>query len=570
MRLPNLIATRKGRLAAFFLLYVTEGIPLGFAATAVATQLRRMDVSPAEIGAFVASLYLPWAFKWAFGPLVDVFAIERFGRRRGWIIVTQILLAATLMSTMLIPLPEKLGLFTAVLLVHNTFGAMQDVAIDALAVGTLHEDERGLANGMMFAGASVGQAVGGAGVLLLAGYTGFQSTFVFVACAILAVTLFVVLPMREPPGPPRPARTAGVSPLRAALGEMRAFSVDSFRAFLGTRGAYAAVLFALLPMSAMALSLSLQSNLAVELGFDDDQLALLNLWAVLVNGVFTVIGGYLSDIFGRRRTLALFTALMTPPTIWLAIELQKYGWVMPVDVSAPNRPAVPAALVTAMWIAVIAYNVGQGLMYGVRSALFMDVTNPRVAATQFTAYMALMNLGIAYSAAWQGIAAEWIGYPKTLWIDAIFGLACLVLLPWIVGTPGNTPDGGAPKRARFTALLFGLGCLAWLPYRLSPDALGQGRPIAEIVFTVVFVGAALFLLAGAAVLAPQRGHALLRAGAWLAPLLLAMYARRWQAQLPQVFESLFLVVPLIGAALLLALAWRSWRELDDNNPAGAA
>ena len=58
MRLPNLLASKNGRLAAFFFLYVTEGIPLGFAATAVATQLRRMDVGPAEIGAFVGSLVM--------------------------------------------------------------------------------------------------------------------------------------------------------------------------------------------------------------------------------------------------------------------------------------------------------------------------------------------------------------------------------------------------------------------------------------------------------------------------------------------------------------------------------
>jgi hypothetical protein len=45
--------------------------------------------------------------------------------------------------------------------VHNSFGAMQDVAIDALAVNTLHEDERGLANGVMFAGAALGMALGG-------------------------------------------------------------------------------------------------------------------------------------------------------------------------------------------------------------------------------------------------------------------------------------------------------------------------------------------------------------------------------------------------------------------------
>ena len=183
MRLPNLLATKNGRLTAFFLLYVTEGIPLGFAATAVATRLRRLDVGPAEIGAFVGSFYLPWAFKWAFGPLVDVFASERLGRRRGWILITQIMMALTLLSTVMLDLPQQLGLFTIILLVHNTFGAMQDVAIDALACSTLQEDERGLANGMMFAGASIGMMVGGGGVLLISGTIGFQTTFFVVAGA---------------------------------------------------------------------------------------------------------------------------------------------------------------------------------------------------------------------------------------------------------------------------------------------------------------------------------------------------------------------------------------------------
>ena len=170
MRLPNLLATPRGRLAAFFFLYVTEGIPLGFAATAVATQLRRQDVGPAEIGAFVGSFYLPWAFKWAFGPFIDVFASERLGRRRGWIIVTQVLDGADAdVDRGARSCREQLALFTAVLLVHNSFGAMQDVAIDALAVNTLAEHERGLANGLMFAGAAIGQAVGGSGVLFLAG-----------------------------------------------------------------------------------------------------------------------------------------------------------------------------------------------------------------------------------------------------------------------------------------------------------------------------------------------------------------------------------------------------------------
>ena len=568
MPLPNLLASRRGRLAAFFFLYVTEGIPLGFAAIAVATQLRRQDVGPAEIGVFVGSFYLPWAFKWAFGPFIDVFASERLGRRRGWIIVTQVLMALTLMSTVLLKLPEQLALFTVVLLVHNTFGAMQDVAIDALAVNTLAEHERGLANGLMFAGAAIGQAAGGAGVLFLAGVTGFQPTFFVVAGAILAVTLFVVLPMREAPSPPRHA--ARTSRWQTAANELRGFAVESFRSFLGTRGAYLGLLFALLPSGAMCLGLALQSNLSVELGLDDNQVAQLNLWSGVIQAGFMVLGGYLADRWGRRRMLALYIALMSVPVLYLMSVLQQHGWVMPH--SAADRSTAPAVLVTALWVATLTYAVALGLMYGTRSAIFMDVTNPAVAATQFTAYMALMNLAIAYSATWQGIAAEAIGYPKTMLIDAVIGLFCLALLPWIRSVRGNEPDGGAPARARISAAVLGLACLAWLPYHLGHAALGAAAPMFETLFTVVFVAAALFLLAGGAVLT-QAPRALRRWCPWLALLLLAMYARRWSGAWPAdaalAASWLIAVVPVLAGALLLALAAQRWRELGTAAAAGA-
>lgn len=61
--LPNLLATRRGDIAAFFALYVVEGLPQGFATVAVATQLRRERFGPGEIGAFVGAFFLPWALK---------------------------------------------------------------------------------------------------------------------------------------------------------------------------------------------------------------------------------------------------------------------------------------------------------------------------------------------------------------------------------------------------------------------------------------------------------------------------------------------------------------------------
>jgi PAT family beta-lactamase induction signal transducer AmpG len=559
MRLPNLLATRRGRLFAFFALYMTEGIPLGFAATAIATQLRRQGIGPAEIGAFVGSFYLPWAFKWAFGPLVDVFRSQRFGHRRGWILFTQIMMAATLLSLVAVPLPQGLALFTAVLLVHNTFGAIQDVAIDSLAVNTLAEHERGQANGLMFAGASVGQAIGGSGVLLMVGYIGFQSSFVFVALCILAVTGFVVLPMKEAAVQALAATQQAGGKWRAAGAEMKAFAVQSFRSFLGTKGAFSGVFFALLPAGAMSLGLALQSNLSVELGMNDEEVAVLALWSMVISAGCMVIGGMLSDKWGRRRTLFVYLAGMSLPVLYLMWVLQAHGYIMP---RAPGGPPIPE-LITALWIASLWYSVFQGLMYGTRSAIFMDVTNPVVAATQFTAYMAMMNLAIAIAAGWQGVAVEAWGYPVTLAVDAVTGVLCLLLLP-ALKREKTFSDALAGGRARKSALVLGLCCLAWIPYWANHEVLGKGQPIMGTFFTLVFVSSALFLLAGREALGGAAGR-WRKAALWAAPLLLAMHARHWIDRLDGMpalrggAEMLLYLVPLLGGLVLLGLASRDWR-----------
>jgi PAT family beta-lactamase induction signal transducer AmpG len=559
---PNLLATRLGRLTAFFFLYVTEGIPLGFAATAVATQLRRQDVGPAEIGAFVGSFYLPWAFKWAFGPFIDVFASERLGRRRGWILGTQLMMIITLLACMGLNLPAQLGALTAVLLVHNSFGAMQDVAIDALAVSTLHEDERGLANGVMFAGAAIGTAVGGSGVLFMMPAFGLKGGFLFVAACIALVTLFIVLPLNEVRTPMAQRRVAG---LAAATQEMKQFSMEAFRSFLGTRGAFAGLFFALMPAGAMSLGLALQSNLAVELGMNDNSVAWLNLWTNVVSAAFMVIGGWVSDRLGRRKTLFGYLALMSLPVLYMMGALIDHQWTMPAGAGDAVKRVAPAALVTALWVATLTYAVAQGLMYGTRSAIFMDVTNPAVAATQFTAYMAMMNLAIAYSATWQGIAIEALGYPKTLLIDAIAGLLCLAVLPFIKPAANAAGDGGGSARARRLAAVLALMCLMWLPYRAGLLQAGAAAPIFETLFTLVFVASAVFLAAGSAVLGAT-ASTLGRLGLVMAPLLLAMYLRKWWPQL----GALYYAVPLLAALVLAAQARLDWRVLRVAPPAEAA
>ena len=317
----------------------------------------------------------------------------------------------------------------------------------------------------------------------------------------------------------------------------------------------------------MSLGLALQSNLAVEVGMTDDEVALINLWSLVISALAMVAGGYVSDKWGRRRTLGIYLAGMSLPVIYLWWVLQNYGYVMP---RTPGGAPIPY-LITALWISSLAYAVFQGLMYGTRSAIMMDITNPVVAATQFTAYMAMMNLAISIAASWQGVAVEAWGYQVTLLVDAATGVICVLLLPWMKRQSGVFSDALAEGRARKSAFVLGVCCLAWLPYWANHELLGRGQSMMNTFFTLVFIASALYLLAGREVLGQAAG-AWRRAALWVAPLLLLMYGRYWVGKLDSVpalrsaAEVLLYLVPLAGGIVLLALASRNWAQLNDAQP----
>jgi len=419
MPLPNLLATRKGRIAAFFLMYLTEGLPVGFAMTAVATQLRRAGAGPAEIGSFLALAMLPWAFKWLYGPFVDLIASPRLGPRRGWILGAQALMVLTLLPLAVLTPSAQFGPFLVLLFLHNLSGAVQDVAVDALAVTTLHEDERAFASGMMFGGQSLGVLLGGGGTLLLVGQIGLAGAVGSMALVILAVMTGVVLPMRELV----PEAAAVARGWRAVAGEVAGFLRRALQALFGSRLAWAGLLFAVLPISAMALARGLQSNLAVDLGLSNEQIGGLASASQAATAITCILGGWLSDRLPLRRALATYMVLLSLPGLALMLALQRQGW-------APGQVA-PPDLVTAFMAAVLAYNALFGFIYGARVAVFIGITRPEVAATQFAAYMAFTNLSITYSLLWQGHAVQQFGYAATLGWDALVGLAGLLVLPFL-------------------------------------------------------------------------------------------------------------------------------------------
>lgn len=465
--IPNLLRTRIGRLLGFFTLYMGEGLPQGFTGTAVALEFKRMGMNGAAIGTFAATIMLPWTWKWVMGPLVDNLHLKRFGRRKQWIVAAQTGMILTLAAAILL-FPDSttaadgtrvitgLALFSAVLLVHNIFAASQDVAIDALACTALTEDERGVANGLMFAGAQVGAAIGGSGVIFLKSTFGFQMASMLAPLVMLGILTMVVLLIFEhhipnvfSDGKPEPEELPRAS-FRRALHEIVLYLGIVLRVFFMTRRGFLGLILAVIPFGGMALSLTVSNVLTPTLGMNDHEIASLGLACSLVFTVCCMSGGFLSDRYGRKRTLALFAAGTLLPTIWMGWRLHAEGWTLPAEASGTGTWPRHEVLIHAWWMASMVYSVFQGLMYGIRTAFFMDVVEPRIAATHFTACMALLNVVTIYSYWWQGKAitplAEggWgLTYLQIFMVDAAAGALFLLILPFIKIHPRASSVGTA-------------------------------------------------------------------------------------------------------------------------------
>ena len=429
--MKNILDSRRGRIGTFGLLYVSEGIPLGFAAVAIAAYMRREGLDAAQIGAFVGSFYLPWAFKWAWAPLVDLVRLERLGGRKAWIVLCQALMIATLVVIAQVDYTRSFDLLITLVLVHNFFAATQDVAIDSLAINTLREDERGTANGFMFGGAYIGQGLGGGGAMFVAGAWGFDVSFLYVSVLLTTILAFVALFLRDPSiGRAAVAQFAGVW---AALSDnVRGFLRELRVGFFGSgSGPILGVVFALLPMGAMTLSSSVSTTMQVDLGMTDAQIAQLNLYSTALSGIGCVIGGWLADRFGQRRMLVLWYLATTLPTLYLAVSLATAGGLEGITIAQ-------------FFGASLVFSFCMGLHYGTSAAVFMGLTNPLVAATQFTGYMALRNLTISYTNLWQGAVADAQGFATVLAIDAALVLLPVLLIPFL--KPAARPAAEPPSR----------------------------------------------------------------------------------------------------------------------------
>lgn len=369
----SLAANPQLRLLTLCLLYVAQGIPWGFMATTLPAYLTKQGLDLGIVTATLSFTTLPYTFKWIWGPIIDRFTLPKLGRRRPWIVFAQLMMAVTVIALVAIPdLTIQIQLLAWMILIHTVFNALQDVAVDALAVDLLDEKERGRANGFMYASKYGGGIFGGAGMGFIIAWSNLRTALV-IQTAILVAIMFVPLLVKERDGP-APARIP-TRVIARSLGQ--AFSLRSTLV--------AAVL--MLGMS-FAIGTVTATGYALFVGFlqwePKDYTALTGGTALVIGGIAAALTGMLTDRFGRRRIAAIASVGLAIG--WCAFALLRGHWH---DVALMKLFAYyQATLAAVLTVSLI--------------AIAMDLSWMRIGGSQFSAYMALSNfsmtLGILFGA----------------------------------------------------------------------------------------------------------------------------------------------------------------------------
>jgi PAT family beta-lactamase induction signal transducer AmpG len=425
----NLLGSTRGRYLTFGLLYVSEGIPFGFTSIAMVAFMRTEGISVFQIGIFSAALLVPWSLKFIWAPAIDLIKLHRYGGRKAWILFCTTMMIATLIAAAQINFHANFQLLIAMVVLNNFFCATQDVAIDSLAVSTLRKEERAAGNGYMFGGQYLGIALGGAGAIYVLGEWGFSAALIYVGGTLFLTWLFILFFVADP-GVVRDAVHKSGNILREVRAKVWTFLKELYSSFFRSgKGPRIGLVFAMLPVGSMALNYAILGTIKVDFGLSQTQNAEITLYNTLAAAAGCIVGGWLAHRFGVKRMLACFLAATALPTVVLAMQIADLG--------------LAQVSMHSFYSIIIAHGLIYGMTFGAHKAVFMGMTNPAVAATQFTAFMAMGNVAIVYGNVWQGHVAQQYGYSTVLYFDALFMLVPLLLIPFLQDRQAGTAPADA-------------------------------------------------------------------------------------------------------------------------------
>jgi PAT family beta-lactamase induction signal transducer AmpG len=404
----------------------SSGLPLALSGSTLLIWMRETGVDLATIGLF-ALVGTPYTIKFLWAPLVDALDVpilsRLLGRRRGWLIFSQLLLiAATIFLALTNPAQAPAMVALGAVLVAAA-SATQDIVIDAFRVETLKDNEQAAGMASFVAAYRVGMLVSTAGALFLV--SGFESYGLARnnawTAGYLAMAACVLIGMVTTLIATEPEKSAAVTADHAAhakdnpVTRVARAAFSAFSEFLTRDMAIVVLAFVVLYKFCDAFAGTMTAPFVIDLGFTRND------YAAIVKGVglaATLIGGFAGGMVAR--------ALPMVTCLWLGAFLQAgsnlvFCWLAYMGL---NHWALTAAIIAENFTGAI----GTVIFVAYLSAL---CKNPLHTATQFALLSALSAVGRTYLSSGAGFVAQWSGWPMFFIISTIVAVPSLILLAWL-------------------------------------------------------------------------------------------------------------------------------------------
>lgn len=404
-------AMRSRRTAAVSLLSFSSGLPLGLVWIALPDWMRDIGMDIRVVG-LLSLAQAPWAFKVIWSPLMDRYVPPFWGRRRGWMGLTQAALAALgLMLAGVGGHPDTIWVVGAIALATGVASASQDIAYDAYTVEVLHQDEQGVAVGARTAMYRAAMTVSGGASITAAAQFGWPAVNLFLAALYLPILL---LTWRAPepetkPVAPRTLRDAVWLPFIQVLARPRAFEILAF-----------VVLYKL----ADQLSQALTRPFLIDMGYSAEHrgiaLATVGLAGTIVG---SIIGGWVTTLAGLGHSLWIFGLLQV---------FSNAGYWLLAVVGQPNLPLMYGATTFEL--------LTSGMGTGAFSVLLLRLTEKRFSATQYALFSSLFALPRVLSGPIAGFAVDAVGWGPYYLATMVVGVPGLLMLARFVPPGVREPD----------------------------------------------------------------------------------------------------------------------------------
>jgi PAT family beta-lactamase induction signal transducer AmpG len=403
-----------------FALGFAAGLPLLLVLGTLSFRLREAGIDRTTIG-YLSWVGLAYGFKWCWAPLVDRLPIplltRALGRRRSWLLVSQLAIAAALVGMALADPRQGLDVVVWCALAVAFASATQDIALDAFRIESADAQRQGALAATYQTGYRLAMIWAGAGVLWIAARNeiagaGYQQTGWTVAYLVMAASMVVgvltVLFSREP------ARVE-LPPARNAAEWLQGALIEPFADFLRRYGKQALLILALIGVYRISdVVMGIMANpFYVDMGYTKDQVAgVSKVYGVIMTLLGAFVGGALAMRLGVMRVLMLGAVLSAASNLLFA-------WL-----------AGHGASLLALVFVISADNLSAGVASAAFIAYLSSLTNVSYSATQYALFSSMMLLAPKWLAGYSGAFVDAHGYVPFFLGTAALGLPVLLLV-WL-------------------------------------------------------------------------------------------------------------------------------------------